>query len=97
MKAKRVTRRIAIGLSCFLALIAVLGALVMLLWNALVPELFDGVQYASRAFIVVALFFIGLEFTRETLRNLRGGVLWQALLLWAAVVPLTLWVALYYA
>jgi hypothetical protein len=42
MKAKRVTRRIAIGLSCFLTLMVVLGALVMLLWNALVPELFDG-------------------------------------------------------
>ena len=63
-----------------------------------VPQIvFDSVQYASRALIVVALFFIGLEFTRETLRNLRGGVVWQALLLWATVVPLTLWVSLHYA
>ena len=63
-----------------------------------VPQIaFDSVQYASRALIVVALFFIGIEFTRETVRNLRGGVIWQALLLWATVVPLTLWVALRYA
>ncbi len=58
---------------------------------------FDGVQYASRALIIVALIFIGLEFTRETLRNLRGDVICQALLLWATIVPLTLWVALRYA
>lgn len=63
-----------------------------------VPQIvFDSVQLASRALIVVALFFIGLEFTRKTLQNLRGGVIWQALLLWATVVPLTLWVALHYA
>jgi len=58
------------------------------------PILFDGIQYASRALIVVALLFIGLEFTRETLRNLRGRVLGYALLLWISVIPLTLWVAL---
>jgi len=38
--------------------------------------------------------FIGLEFTRETLRNLRGRVVGYALLLWLSVIPLTLWVAL---
>ncbi len=63
-----------------------------------VPQIvFDGVQNASRALIVVALFFIGLEFTRETLRNLHGRVVCQALLLWATIIPLTLWVALRYA
>jgi uncharacterized integral membrane protein (TIGR00698 family) len=66
-------------------------------YSAAPQIIFDGVQYASRALIVVALFFIGLEFTRETLRNLQGRVIWQALLLWATIVPLTLWVALHYA
>ena len=66
-------------------------------YSAVPQSIFDGVQYASRALIVVALFFIGLEFTRETLRNLKGRVLAQALLLWATIVPLTLWVALHYA
>jgi len=59
------------------------------------PEiLFSGIQYASKGLIVTALFFIGMEFTRETVRNLQGRVVWQALLLWAAIVPLTLLVAL---
>ncbi len=63
-----------------------------------VPQIvFDSVQDASRALVVAALFFIGLEFTRNTLRNLRGRVVWHALLLWASVVPLTLLVALRYA
>ena len=63
-----------------------------------VPQIvFDGAQNASRALIVVALFFIGLEFTRETLRTLHGRVVCQALLLWATIIPLTLWVALRYA
>jgi uncharacterized integral membrane protein (TIGR00698 family) len=59
--------------------------------------LFDSAQYTSKALIVVALFFIGLEVNRDTVRNLHGRVVWQALLLWAAVVPLTLLVALRYA
>lgn len=59
--------------------------------------LFDGAKYASSTLIVAALFFIGLECTRETLRNLRGRVLWLSLALWMAVVPLTLLVALNFA
>lgn len=63
-----------------------------------VPQIaFDGAQYASKALIVVALFFIGLECTRQTIRNLHGRVLWLALALWAAVVPLTLLAALSFA
>ncbi len=42
MRFKRVTRKLALMLFCFLTLIAVLGALVMLLWNVLLPELFNG-------------------------------------------------------
>ncbi len=48
----------------------------------------------SKALLVIALFCIGSEITRETLRQLRGTVLMQGLLLWALVVPLTLWVSL---
>ena len=58
---------------------------------------FDATQYASKALIVVALFFIGMEFTRETVKNLQGRVVWHALLLWAAIVPVTLLVALSFA
>jgi len=74
-------------------LASIIGSLVRA--NLDVPQaLFDGVHFASRALIVVALLFIGLEFTRETLRNLRGRVVGYALLLWLSVIPLTLWVAL---
>jgi len=91
------TTRIRIpGFIGLFILASVLGSLARA-YSAVPQIVFDGVQYASRALIVVALFFIGLEFTRETLRNLRGGVVCQALLLWATIVPLTLWVALRYA
>jgi uncharacterized integral membrane protein (TIGR00698 family) len=60
------------------------------------PAVFDFAQLASKALIVLALFFIGLEFTRDALRKLHGRVLWQALALWAAVVPITLLIALHY-
>jgi hypothetical protein len=37
-----VAKKFAVNLVIFLSLIAVLGVFVMLLWNALVPELFGG-------------------------------------------------------
>ena len=62
---------------------------------------FTGLFYATKvlsgALIVAALFFIGLECTRDSLRNLHGRVVWQAIILWAAVVPATLLLALNYA
>ena len=42
MKSKRVARKFAVSLVIFLSLVAVLGVVVMLLWNALVPEIFGG-------------------------------------------------------
>ena len=42
MKSKRVARKFAVNLAIFLSLVAVLGVVVILLWNALVPEIFDG-------------------------------------------------------
>lgn len=44
----------------------------------------------STVLLVVALYCIGTEISRETLRGLRGRVLLHGLLLWALVVPLTL-------
>lgn len=63
--------------------------------NTEIPALvYDSIQYASKSLIVIALFFFGLECTRATLRNLRGRVVLLALLLWTAVVPLTLLAAM---
>jgi len=53
-------------------------------------ELVDAASTTSKMLLVVALFFIGTEISRETLRGLRGSVLVHGLLLWAIVVPLTL-------
>lgn len=48
----------------------------------------------SKALLSVALFCIGMDISRETLRQLRGAALLQGLLLWALVVPATLVIAL---
>ena len=76
-------------------LASIAGSVAQAYWDVS-AGVFGLAQQASRALIVVALFFIGLEFTRDALRNLHGRVFWQALGLWAAVVPLTLWLALHY-
>lgn len=59
--------------------------------------LFDATKALSGGLIVAALFFIGLQCTRDSLRNLRGRVVWQAIILWLAVVPATLLLALNFA
>jgi uncharacterized integral membrane protein (TIGR00698 family) len=48
----------------------------------------------SKMLLVVALFFIGTEISRDTLRGLRGAVLVHGLLLWAMVVHHTLLVVI---
>ena len=45
--------------------------------------------------VVAALLLIGSEITRQTLRQVRGRVLVQALSLWLLVVPLTLVLVVY--
>jgi uncharacterized integral membrane protein (TIGR00698 family) len=57
---------------------------------ALPGELVGAASAISKMLLVVALFFIGTEISRDTLRGLRGRVLVHGLLLWALVVPLTL-------
>ncbi len=44
----------------------------------------------SKWLLVTALFLVGTELTRTTVRQIRGRVLWQALVLWLMVVPATL-------
>ncbi len=52
--------------------------------------LIEGAGLLSRALLVAALFLVGTQLTRSTLRGIRGRVLGQALLLWLVVAPLTL-------
>jgi uncharacterized integral membrane protein (TIGR00698 family) len=49
---------------------------------------------ASKSLLVLALFLIGTEINRKTLRRLKGRVLAQALLLWMLVVPTTLFMVI---
>ncbi len=44
----------------------------------------------SKALLVCALFLVGTQLSRQTVSQIRGKLLWQALLLWGLVVPSTL-------
>lgn len=43
-----------------------------------------------KALLVLALFLLGTEITRNTVRGIKGKILWQALALWGLAAPLTL-------
>ena len=44
----------------------------------------------SKLLLILALFCVGLEINRQTLRQLRGAAVLQGLLLWLVVAPLSL-------
>lgn len=44
----------------------------------------------TKSLLVMALFFVGTEMTREVLTQIRGRIVWLAAGLWALVIPLTL-------
>jgi len=55
------------------------------------PEIVASVAgQASKALLVCALFLVGCELTRGTLRQIRGKTFWLGILLWLTVAPLTL-------
>lgn len=72
----------------FILLFVVAAGLGSLL--GLPAALTQGAGMLSRWLLVVALFLVGTELTRTTVRQIRGRVLWQALILWLTVAPLTL-------
>lgn len=47
-------------------------------------------SWLSKSLLVLALFFIGVQISRETLTNLKGKVLLHALILWFIAIPITL-------
>ena len=77
------------GFIILFVLAACLGSL-----TELPGVLIDSASIASKALLVVALFCIGTEINRRTIRKLRGRAIAHALLLWALVVPVTLGVVL---
>ena len=50
----------------------------------------DGAGMLSKALLVVALFLVGCELTRSTLKQIRGRTFWLGIGLWLAVAPLVL-------
>jgi uncharacterized integral membrane protein (TIGR00698 family) len=64
---------------------SILGSIIQL------PDmLISTVSWTSKSMLVVALYLLGSEITRDTLRAIKGKALAQALILWSLVVPATL-------
>jgi uncharacterized integral membrane protein (TIGR00698 family) len=57
---------------------------------ALPDLLLTATSSLSKGLLVAALFLVGTELTRATLRQIKGRVVWQALALWSIVAPLSL-------
>lgn len=53
-------------------------------------ELVQGAGTLSKALLVCALFLVGCELTRATLKQIRGKTFWLGIGLWLTVVPVTL-------
>ena len=70
-------------------ILAFLGASLIGTFIPLPEAVTTATSRLSRALLVVALFFIGTEITRATLRELRGRVLGHALVLWALALGAT--------
>jgi len=65
---------------------ACLGSLV-----SLPAIIVSGASIVSKWLLTMALFFIGTDISRKTLKAVRGSVLVQGIMLWLIVVPVTLW------
>ena len=49
------------------------------------------IKMLSRMMLVAALFFMGLEITRQALRKVNGRAVWLGVCLWLIVLPTTFW------
>lgn len=57
--------------------------------------LISGASMLSKGLLVVALYCVGMDITRQTLGQLRGAPLTQGILLWLLVSPVTLGIVYY--
>jgi uncharacterized integral membrane protein (TIGR00698 family) len=71
----------------FFIIASVLGTL---LQDSLPTSLYEINKILSKILLVLALFFIGTECTRSTLKSIRPPYIYQALVLWVAVIIVTL-------
>ena len=54
-------------------------------------EWLTGIKMLSRMMLVAALFFMGLEITRQARRKVNGRAVWLGVCLWLIVLPTTFW------
>ena len=59
-------------------------------WMYLSGNVIAGVSQVSSTFLVMALFFVGTEITRETLKSLRFTTVLHGISIWLLVVPTVL-------
>lgn len=59
-------------------------------WLQLSDAIVTGISHLTDALLVGALFFVGTEITRETLKGLRLSAVLHGLALWALVIPAVL-------
>lgn len=57
---------------------------------ALGPERVAAISAVSKGLLVLALFLVGTQLSRATVRQMRGRIAWQALGLWLLLAPVTL-------
>lgn len=69
---------------------AFIAASVLGSWLELEATLTSLIGYGTSVLLVSALFFIGCEITRETMRGLRVGVVLHAVTLWLLAIPTVL-------
>jgi uncharacterized membrane protein YadS len=79
------------GFILLFILASIVGSFVQL------PEIItQATALASSALLVAALFFIGLEISRENIREIQPRAILQAIILWLTVVPVTLVAVIYF-
>jgi hypothetical protein len=59
-------------------------------WLQLSETIVVGIGHLTDALLIGALFFVGTEITRETLKELRLSAVLHGLALWALVIPAVL-------
>ena len=69
---------------------SILGSLI-----PLPTALINATSWISKALLVIALYLLGSEITRDTIRAIKGKALAQALILWSLVIPSTLFSVIY--
>ncbi len=77
-------------------IVAFLGSTAVASFVSLPDLLVSVASQSSKALLVLALFLVGCELTRSTLRRIRGRTFWLGVLLWLTVAPLTLFLILRY-